>query len=204
MTLSAPVLEHRNAVCCPGEPNSMSTEYGANDKASAPIDRDRFDRALTQDLATERFAENLYDVGSNDDGVPYRVDLHTAMCECPDARYRDVVCKTRTRGGDRRASRPGERGRTDSAHPANARVRPAVGPTRRVPGGRLMVGPGFGGYEPDGYDHDPLDEQGRIEDERPGCKSSRLGNNRTLDTFVAADETHVQSQRPGVTALKAD
>ena len=67
-----------------------------------------------------------------------------------------------------------------------------------------MAGPGFGGYEPDGYYHDPLDDQGCIEDERPGRKSSRLGDNRTLDTFVAADETHAQSQRPGATALKAD
>ena len=42
----------------------------------------------------------------------------------------------------------------------------------------------FGGYAPDGYDHDPLDTKPRSEGGRLGYRSSRLGDNWTLNAYA--------------------
>ena len=73
---------HSGTESCIGSPTSPSIESG------------RFERAVTEDMITERVADRFYEVHSQS-GNTYEIDLQTGACTCPDCEQRGdgFVCK---------------------------------------------------------------------------------------------------------------
>ena len=66
---------HSGTESCIGSPTSPSIESG------------RFERAVTEDMITERVADRFYEVHSQS-GNTYEIDLQTGACTCPDCEQR--------------------------------------------------------------------------------------------------------------------
>jgi hypothetical protein len=55
------------------------------------IDHARFVRGCTEDMTVTPIAPHMFEVSHN--GETYMVDLRDGVCDCPDSRYRNTICK---------------------------------------------------------------------------------------------------------------
>ena len=68
----------------------MSTTNAATESSIALTDA-RFERAVAQDIETERIAPLFYEV--HHDGSTYEIDLQSGHCTCEDRQFRGIGCK---------------------------------------------------------------------------------------------------------------